>query len=298
MILFNKATMVSVVMISALAAACSGSLASSAQQGSTVPVVPRSLPIPPVSTLKQPIPTLPVLAAPKPVAANPWAWTHVPLTGDNKAFAKARKQIDTAVSQGRDPEVLLEKYRTAGELSPGDPLVLFRWAYAAYITATRQTTTPEVFQCIKGLSDPRYAVAPVPSYDFNRVRFLIASLTAPNPALADLGRRLLAINQDDDAVEYALAGILLDTFNPPKTVEALGLAQDLINQEANRAEPYALVGEIYYLRWKAHHRPKDAQQASAAYQQYVQLAPDTDGFKKKAASLVAAINFKLKSSGN
>jgi len=56
-------------------------------------------------------------------------------------------------------------------------------------------------------------------------------------------------------------------------VEALGLAENLIHVEPSRAEPYALVGEIYYLRWKAHRHNQDGVQAREAYMQYVQLAP-------------------------
>jgi len=247
----------------------------------------------PAVAKRQPLPTLPIIAIPEPVSSSPWAWTKVPVTGDNTVYAKARRQIDIAVAQGRDPDVLLTKYRAAARSAPGDPVALFRWAYSAYLMATRQTTPAQVFNCIKGLSDPRYAVAPVPSYDFNRVRFLIAALTAPNAALTDLGRRLLAVNQDDDPVEYALSGILLDAYTPPKTVEALGLAQGLINQDPTRAEPYALVGEIYYIRWKVHHRESDGEQARDAYLQYVQIAPDSDGFKARAAALAAAIGHKL-----
>jgi len=109
-----------------------------------------------------------------------------------------------------------------------------------------------------------------------------------------LGQRLLDVNPDDEPVEYALSGILLDDYNPPKTIEALGLAQGLINQDPTRAEPYSLVGEIYYMRWKAHHQESDGEQARYAYLQYVQIAPDGDAFKKRAAALAAAIGRKLK----
>jgi len=144
-----------------------------------------------------------------------WAWTKVPVTGDNRVYSKVRKEIDTAVSQAG---ILRPFWKNIAERrSPRlATCVSLPLAYTAYVTAMGQSTSPQILSSIDGLSDPRYAVAPVESYDFNRVRFLIAALTDPNPALADLGRRLLAVNQDDDSVEYALAGILLESYNPPR----------------------------------------------------------------------------------
>jgi len=238
-----------------------------------------------------PLPVIPVL---QPLTPSPWAWTEAPVTGDNTAYAQARGQIDTAVASGRDPNSLLAKYRAAAQSAPDSSVALFRWAYAAYLSATRQASPGQAYNCIRGLSDSRFAVAVVPSYDFNRVHFLIAALTTPNAELSDLGQRLLDVNPNDESVEYALCGILLDDCNPPKTIEALGLAQGLINQDPTRAEPYSLVGEIYYMRWKAHHQESDGEQARYAYMQYVQVAPDSDAFKTRAAALAAAIGRKLK----
>jgi len=291
MTFLNRSSLTLSVLLVSTGIACGGSVAVASPPAVTAKpgiVIPAA----------KPVPILPIITPTPQVPASPWAWTKVSVTGDNAVYGRIRKQIDTAVAQGRDPEILLEKYRTAAQAAAGDPVTLFRWAYAAYVTASRQSSSAQIFDSIKGLSDPKYAVVPVPSYDFNRVRFLIAALTDPNPALVDLGRRLMGVSQDDDPVEYALAGILLDAYSPPKTVEALGLAQGLINQEPSRAEPYALVGEIYYLRWKAHHRENDGEQARQAYLQYVQLAPDSDSFKSRAVRLADAIGNKLKSASS
>lgn len=251
-----------------------------------VPVVPMNTMAPVTQTF-----TVPSVIA---VPSDPWAWTKVALNGNNAAYQKARGQIDTAASQGRPLPALLLKYRSAAMAVPGDPLALFRWAYAAYLCASQQPTAAGIKAAIGGLSDGRYSVQPVTAYDFNRVRFLIATLSDPNPALADLGRRLLDVNPDDEQVEYALAGILMDTYSPPKTIEALGLAEDLIRREAGRAEPYALVGEVYYYRWKAHGQTHDGLQAQNAYLKYVELAPKEDSFSARAAALADAIGNKLK----
>jgi len=257
-------------------------------------IAKRPLPGTIVAIVPKALPTLPLIPLSQPAPSNPWAWTNVPVTGDNTSYAQVRKQIDTAVAQGRDPYNLLIKYRNAAHSASSNPVALYRWAYAAYLSATRQTSPAQVYNCIRGLSDARFAVAAVPSYDFNRVRFLIAAVTEPNAELTDLGRRLLDVDPEDDPVEYALCEILLDDYNPPNTIEALGLAQGLINEDPSRAEPYALVGEIYYMRWKAHHEESDGEQARHAYLQYVQMAPDGDAFKNSAAELAAAIGNKLK----
>ena len=224
-------------------------------------------------------------------AYDDFSWTREAWTGDDKPYQQARTEIEGQFIDAKNPELLLQNYKTDALKSPHDTLAQFRWACAAYTYASKKTVKDEVgFRILPSVI---LALASVPSphtYDYDRLRFLIQSFAIVVPyQLKSIAERLLKKNPEDALVKYALAALLNNSNNSRDRVMAMVYAQQLVNKYPKDAKYYSLLAGFAYTTWFRSKTQTDANKAIAAYQRYLDIAGPDELFRENAQFYVKDI---------
>ncbi len=209
-------------------------------------------------------------------AIDGWDWATAPWTGDDKPYQKLRQDIYKQLVAAKDVQPVLDRYKTEAKAKPNDPLAQFAWGYAALRTPALAGHENVVID-VSSLPD-ELAVAPFPrTYDYARLRFLAQAQVRPNGQLEDLGRRLLKHDPYDPAVIYQQINVLEQIPARPQNVEALQLANKLVEAYPSQLAYLRKLGNVHqesYMDFGFH--KADAEAAIAVYQKYLQLAPPND----------------------
>jgi hypothetical protein len=220
-----------------------------------------------------------------------WKWTKEAWTGDDKPFIAIRNDIDTAVVHAPTGKLsaLVHKYEAVALKKPADAKAQFAWGYAAvrarkagYDFSDRQWGVPlNISFNLAEVPSPR-------SYQYNRLRFLVALWWREFPQLKGLGFRLLRRNAQDYDVKYYLTRIL-SSGNDSEQQKAIGYAQDLVRMQPKRPSAYEALGSACWLAFRGTDNRAIADKSIAAYRKYLQLIPANDKSRPQVESLIKVI---------
>jgi tetratricopeptide (TPR) repeat protein len=212
-----------------------------------------------------------------------WRWTEEKWNGDELGYQKLRATIDNNREVGKLTLEALEKYKVLYEKKPEDPLGLFQWTYASFQATQsnppiiqKQIITPYIFDKV---TSPR-------TYEYDRLRFLVAVHYSPDSHLQGIGERLLQHTPDDYDVEYYLIQCYKPEHSSLEMQKAISLAQDLIKSAPQRPGSYSALGGIYFRSWMLSHQIEDADKAVSAYQSYLRLAPQNYMWREQAKNII------------
>jgi tetratricopeptide (TPR) repeat protein len=223
-----------------------------------------------------------------PVSVSTWAWTREPWTGDEKPYRRLRAVINTAIAKKQLTAKDLQQYKAQAAKKPVDPQAQFRWGYAAYELMLRTANPQAKAQYMKGVVDALSFPASPRTYEYARLRFLLEARNSPDPNLIGLSKRLLQRNPRDSYVKYYSTTLLRPSI-PAERKQAIAHARQMIQRDPKKAKPHSVLGGIYFRSWMTSMSQADANQAIAAYRQYLKLAPPADTFRKSAEANIRMI---------
>lgn len=223
-------------------------------------------------------------------SANEWTWTKERWDGDETPYKKARLEIDRAVQEGRDLDALIEKYKAAARENATDPLPQFRWGYTAYQSAAKAGS--DAAEKLQGVEFALKMANSPHTYEYARLRFLVAARSTPFHLLKGVGERLLSRNAKDNEVRFYLISVLDPGFYPTEKSLALELVEEQIRAQPKRPSSYSSKANVYLSLWSKSKSSSDADNAISAYRQFLQLAPQGHPHRKQAIAWIKFLESK------
>lgn len=228
-----------------------------------------------------------------PLVPQMFAWTVEKWTADDKPYRTMRLSIFDAIHKGQDVAALCKAYKLQVQKHPRDPHSVFQYAYACYQASqvsSKFKGSGELVEAERSLT----FVPPTHTYEYARLRFLIAAETFPRHYLKDVGVRLLAHDPNDIAVEWRLVTILDPADYPAEKQQALAYAFDLVKRMPNNPDAKTRLAGTYYNIWLGTEKKSDGETAIAAYQDYLKQAPENAAFRPRAEAIIEEIKLAQK----
>ena len=213
------------------------------------------------------------------------SWLTDTWSGNDLPFKRSRIEIDKASHSKQLTAAALKTYQALAEKEPENAQAVFNWAYANYIAEKDPAVQGNIV-----VSSGVFAYAASPkTYNYTRIRFLIATRDKPSPQLYSLGERLLRKNNQDYDVQYSLVQCLALAVSKSEMKRAVLLAKSLIRSYPTKPSAYASLGGIYFNAWYTRRNPLDGVAAVTAYQKYLQFAPANDPWRPQAQIMISYI---------
>jgi len=222
---------------------------------------------------------------------SPWtpqAWLTRPWTGDDKPYRAIREHIEAAVAHGEAPKAIAQRYQVPAQRNRLDAQAQFAWAYSAHKVFL---ANPAVFADASAL-DALSTTGVEDVYEYTRLRFMLTQEINPNTNnlyLKNLGERLLKRDPDDKRVRQDLVYALCT--DKRGLSDALRIAQEGVRRHPEDAKLHATVASAYQsiFDWSRARDSVARDNAVAEYKKYLQLAPQSDYFRKYAAFRINAL---------
>lgn len=227
-------------------------------------------------------------AAKTPTIYPSTSWASKPWSGDNKPYHEARVQIDNSAARGKLNLDVVATYYKLWLQTPGNPLALFRWAYANDVVVARFRNLPPH----PSPADGAFGQCPDPhTYDYERIRYLI-NWSGNEIVLLSLAKRLLAHDPNDYPIQFNLASRYGGNDSPVEKAASIARAMRLLAQYPHKPEIYSILAGIYCDHWLFQKNAADGQKAIFYYNKYLQLAPADDPWRKQAKYWINQINHR------
>ncbi len=221
-----------------------------------------------------------------------YSWLNAPWTDDDAPYRNLRHAIDMALANPSSPATIIQQYEDQFRKSPTDSKALFAFVYSAFKASELPNGIGKT-QFLWKFDDLYTSIGtskihPPHTYNFARLGFL-GSAFYNDPALINIGRRLLNHSPNDDEVEYYLATALNFSKVPADRNQAVSYQQDLARRFPNSPRPYRLLGLIYYRTAWLNHSQADADKSIAAYQRAFELSPKTQADRSENDAIIKFI---------
>lgn len=218
--------------------------------------------------------------------ANPHeAWLTEAWTEDNAPYLKIRLDLEALNDNHLITVSLMDSYRQSYLEHPDDPENAFRWVYATYLASKSITSFPQEDIAKSAILD-RFPKPSPKTYDYDRLRFLLAVQGIAKPKYEVIAEKLYSQDPNDVRVTANYARVLSMTHIPKNKRKALDLAQKLIHKEPNSSKHETLLGSIYLDSWYYSHNIQDKKLAIDAYQAFLRKSQDNDPFRSQAEFLI------------
>lgn len=218
--------------------------------------------------------------------ANPHeAWLTEPWTDDNTPYMRSRQTLDALNNKHLITVGLMNGYRLSYLEHKDDPKEAFRWAYATYLMLHSTVVFPHEDIAHSAILD-RFPKPSPKTYDYARLRFLLAVQGIAKPKYKEIAARLYKHDPNDVKITASYARVLSMTNTQEDKQKALSLARKLIRQDPNDSKHETLLGSIYFISWYSAHEAQDRILSIQAYQAFLRMAPRDDPFRSQAVSLI------------
>ncbi len=220
-----------------------------------------------------------------------YAWINAPWTEDDQPYQRIRDSVDRALADGQKPTDLLKQYQAALVKAPGNYRAQFGYYYAAYkgATAAGASNSNIGLQILGNLFINLIRRQYPHTYNYARLAFLCGQYNWIDPELKAVGLRLVRRDPSDYDVKFYTVSTLGGSPVPADHDLAVAYAQDLIRRYPRKPSVYGLLAFVHYQAWLREKDPKEAAQAIAGYQQYLQLAPPDFKFREQAKRYIAQL---------
>lgn len=204
--------------------------------------------------------------------ASYWKWRDLPWTTEDKAVTEARKKLDTLMDGGvaslpQIEKIALDARQRFESGAKPDPRPLTIWTYAAFRAQVIDPSSQDRTSYVKAINYLE-KVAPIPSYEYARTRFLVLWDISPKET-QPVAKRLIRKEPNDYIVSYYNV-ILLDSLDPK---EARRACAELIRKWPNKPSGYALMGTFYYYAGLDSSNKDDFRTAKKYFEIYLQKNP-------------------------
>lgn len=208
-----------------------------------------------------------------------YTWVNEKWTGSDKPYIAIRSRIDKGIAGAKGQKIklaaLVDKFKANALAKSSNPQAQFAWAYTAQ-EASKAGLFLDPWSVPRDIS---YAMAVVPSphsYQYARLRFLVAMWWQGFGQLKPVALRLVRRNPKDYAVKYQALSTLSALKPGEERKLALSYVQDLRHMRPNSAFSYAAIAHIYSQLFYADHDIAAGDKTIAAYRQWLQLRPPAE----------------------
>lgn len=223
-------------------------------------------------------------------------WASEPWTGDDTPYQNIERDTDKALASTWSVGNLLEQASVLAQQKPTDPQAQFQWSYMARQVVLAEPKSYDYGSSLRAISVVLAHADSPKTYSYARLRFL---LERQNPALTEVGERLLQRDSNDVSVKYHLSQYYSALFSersqlnrdhavdPQLKQRALTLAEQIIAANPSDPDYRTALAAVYVSSFADKKNPQDASNAIAAYQQYLKLAPADDSFRPRCSAIIA-----------
>ena len=208
-----------------------------------------------------------------------YTWVNEKWTSSDRPYIAIRGKIDKEIASTKGGKekltALVKRYEGAALAKPSSSQAQFAWAYAA-----REASRAGLF--LDPWSVPRdisYAMAAVPSsrsYQYARLRFMIAMWWQPFHQLKPVALRLVRRNPKDYSVKYHALSALSASHPGEERKLVLSYVQDLVRMRPNSAASYSSIAYVYTKVFYGDHDIAAGDKTIAAYRKWLELTPPTE----------------------
>lgn len=207
-------------------------------------------------------------------------------TASDLPYKDAERQIAKDYTDGRNMQDVLHQWQQAAAKSPKDPVMQLAVVFAARGVA--KIANPDAalpYSLVETLAshDPGNV------HEYARLRFCMLEEAdrplPPNEAKA-VGNKLLQYNPKDTLVRNNLIDMLCDD-NHAK--EALPYALEWAKAEPGNPKVHTSLALVYQDMWFATRNKQYGRMAVQEFQQFLQIAPPTDGFRANAKNSIKVL---------
>lgn len=256
-----------------------------------------------------------------PIRGYPAEWLNHQWTADEAPYLEIRNEVDSQMTTDEKSARVAQQMREAALSHSDDPLVMYRWGYAAYKLAYRacyHSTSKQRNEIVQGgdqdarqieiaecIDDADYQMQRVPnpqSYSFSRQLFLLCSMRQftrqhippAEFALIIQGEYLISYKPDDWDVKEAQARMLATRHQLMEKERAFQYAQDVVHARPKSPQAWQALGIVYVAfappkKNDPKVRSEYITKAIKAYQKCLQLAPPDYGPRENLEKAIPTI---------
>ncbi len=219
-------------------------------------------------------------------------WVEEDWTASDKPYLAIRARIDAQVKPLKKDDVklraLLDLYAKNARSKKTDSQAQFAWAYAVFQARENGLSIPSGFGIPREISFAMAAPQSPHSYQYARMRFIMASWWQEMPQLVPLARRLLKRNPQDWYVQYHAVSNLFGRPNG-EAQEALAIAQNMVKRYPKSANAQGRLATAYWGLFMVNRRKEDGDKAIVAMQRQMQLGKLTSDERAINEDLIQTI---------
>ncbi len=234
-------------------------------------------------------------------ARQNFAWSRLPINGDDTPYAQIALHIDQAIRSGVSPQSLRSQYGLQAQRQSDSPQAQFAWAYASWKALPADFTLSDKADILEGVPEALAHATFPRAYHFARIRFLVEG---SDSRMWPLGETLLAHDPNDKEVKtnlincygaFLLASKPSDATVPKIKQKALSYAQDMLRSDPQKPRYHATIGWVYLMSWAEKSNQNDGRNAIKYFQEYLRLAPANDSWRRQAESFIKMIQSQQQS---
>ena len=216
-------------------------------------------------------------------------WSTGAWVGSEKPFRDIRNGILKRVATGEDPNRLEKTYGEQARKYPFSPVDQFRWAYAAYVAATKVQPFDEN-KVQPALTGMERAISPR-TYEYTRLRFLLASrarLFEEREDLLVVGKRLWE-RQPKDREVLARYRYLLSASSYADRELGVKLSQQWVRDEPKSVSARANLGDAWRGLW-FHTRKKEHRLAAIkVLKEQMEMSPNDSWVQTRLKRIIQTL---------
>jgi hypothetical protein len=219
-------------------------------------------------------------------------WVKEPWMGNDKPFVALRQRLDAEAKQRKGKTNLLtvwvNSYAEQARRKPKDAKAQFAWGYSATTAQRNGWKLQNGYGLPRVISQALAQPASPKSYQYDRLRFVMAMRWQQMQGVGDLALRLLKRNPDDYEVQYfSIAALFGGT--PVQRQAALRIARQIEQKKPNTTIAYAALANAYWGLFMLNKRRTDGDKAIAYIQKELALRPVNYAGRAEAEDLIQTI---------
>jgi hypothetical protein len=218
-------------------------------------------------------------------------WVNAPWKADDAPYIAISTQIDAEIAKGKSTKDIIHEKDQLSSTNPKDSKLAYAWAYAALQDVPYDAYVLEQapykersFALIDAIRDKPL------SYEYARIQFLTTSMWAPVFTMANLAKRLLARNPNDDQVKYRAIGMLTQTGKPEDEDLALEYAKSFLKRYPQRFSSQEMIGFVHGTMFLYSKNINMGDQAIAELEKALKLLGNTPVDQRHRADVEFLIN--------
>jgi hypothetical protein len=225
-----------------------------------------------------------------------FGWIKEKWTSNDKPYLALRTLIDKEVNARKNRpdrlQVLVKQYENHAKKRPTKAQDQFAWAYSAYQASANGMLIRGGWGTPRDLSLALSQPKSPQSYQFARLRFLIAGWWRPIQELIPLSERLLQRNPKDYETKFYVVKVL-STGSQTQVRRAVRLAEEMVSERPNKRNSHAALADARWCLFLKTRKKEDGKAAIVAGETYLSMLPKDAPSRAECEDIIRSIRRTL-----